>query len=719
MPEVQQPEIKDFVKDVIEHNDENQDYILDKQEKAQIKKDLVELRKRAKGDEKMQQAVYLAIEDVLMEEDYQGVEGDTIREWVYEPEVADEKIRQTVIKSGESLIASIGAFSDELSGAVKEMSDRGFTDFITPSNMPSAIASIFTENGKSDMEMELEEVQELYEKQSYGVKQSLELAIAKIKRGADLDDTLNSIGNTPEGRFLRRISSGENPAQAKARYLLEKGREIKRSTSTEKGAEYANALFVAASQSGFPDIAAQAQSELPQGFAKVRLDYLKPFADKWLRPHQLAMYATGAAVLARLGATALTMESAVKVGAGATALGAVACESGSGGETPDEEQQEQQEQNDDTENNETDTGEEKPEEEDTDTETNEENETLEEPAAPELDDAGPIIVEQDNPVATISGILPTPDITDIVEYRLNGGDWNQWVEPEDGVFSFNVNGPTTVELRAVNEDENSDAEAVSDIVSVEIQLNEETDTDTGEPEQPEEPEEPTDTDTGEPEQPEEPTDTDTGEPEEPVDTEEVDETPPEEPVLEFESISLPMTSESFNINVTVPTDAQKVKIYRLGEGDTLIPVNETLTEGATSLALTIPHESGTNANYIFKTVDEHENESAGVTLEANIEAPEISGLGIDCSIHGGYCTTGETYPVSWNFENAISFDTQLELISGSTTLGVVEPASGILTGNNKMINYTLGNSGPATVRLTVTTYGPGGDASQSIDINYY
>jgi len=99
--------------------------------------------------------------------------------------------------------------------------------------------------------------------------------------------------------------------------------------------------------------------------------------------------------------------------------------------------------------------------------------------------------------------------------------------------------------------------------------------------------------------------------------------------------------------------------------------------------------------------------------------PEISGLGIDCSSTGGYCTTLETYPVSWNFEYATSFDTSLELISGSTTLGTLAPASGALTGTSKTINYTLGNSGPATVRLNVTTHGPGGDTSQYIDIVYY
>ena len=102
-----------------------------------------------------------------------------------------------------------------------------------------------------------------------------------------------------------------------------------------------------------------------------------------------------------------------------------------------------------------------------------------------------------------------------------------------------------------------------------------------------------------------------------------------------------------------------------------------------------------------------------------IPAPVISGLAIDCSVHLGFCSTGWTYPVSWNFTDATSFDTALELISGSTTLGFVDPASGALSVSPKTVDYTLGNQSPSTVRLTVTVYGSGGEDSDYIDIDYY
>jgi len=99
--------------------------------------------------------------------------------------------------------------------------------------------------------------------------------------------------------------------------------------------------------------------------------------------------------------------------------------------------------------------------------------------------------------------------------------------------------------------------------------------------------------------------------------------------------------------------------------------------------------------------------------------PTISGLAIDCSSTGGYCYSAGTYPVSWNFTNATSFNTQLQLVSGSATdAGSVSPASGSLSGSSKTISWTLGDPAPAVGRLTVTVSGPGGNASASIDVNF-
>jgi hypothetical protein len=101
--------------------------------------------------------------------------------------------------------------------------------------------------------------------------------------------------------------------------------------------------------------------------------------------------------------------------------------------------------------------------------------------------------------------------------------------------------------------------------------------------------------------------------------------------------------------------------------------------------------------------------------------PTISGLAINCSGGSlpGWCALGDTYPVSWNFTNATSFTTSLVKISGCTpTNGILSPTGGGLSGNSHTTNYTLGNCGPSTVRITVTVTGLGGQVSASIDVIY-
>ena len=110
----------------------------------------------------------------------------------------------------------------------------------------------------------------------------------------------------------------------------------------------------------------------------------------------------------------------------------------------------------------------------------------------------------------------------------------------------------------------------------------------------------------------------------------------------------------------------------------------------------------------------------GELCEIPPPVPTITDLAIDCSVHSDYCITGQTYPVNWNFTNATSFETRLTHINGpgGQNMGTLSPASGSLPENSQTISYTLGGPSPATIRITVTVYGLGGETSADLDINY-
>ena len=63
----------------------------------------------------------------------------------------------------------------------------------------------------------------------------------------------------------------------------------------------------------------------------------------------------------------------------------------------------------------------------------------------------------------------------------------------------------------------------------------------------------------------------------------------------------------------------------------------------------------------------------------------------------------------------------IELAGGCPpeTSGSLSSDSGTLSSSPHSVDYTLGNCGPATERITVTVTGSGGDATDYIDVTYW
>ena len=100
------------------------------------------------------------------------------------------------------------------------------------------------------------------------------------------------------------------------------------------------------------------------------------------------------------------------------------------------------------------------------------------------------------------------------------------------------------------------------------------------------------------------------------------------------------------------------------------------------------------------------------------EVPTITNIVIDCS-NPGVCLsnwTAKPYPVTFDVTNATTCSVVLSLESGTSSLGSTSPC--IITGDNGSFDYdSTGTSDPATIRMTITVFGPGGQVIDHADIN--
>lgn len=102
-------------------------------------------------------------------------------------------------------------------------------------------------------------------------------------------------------------------------------------------------------------------------------------------------------------------------------------------------------------------------------------------------------------------------------------------------------------------------------------------------------------------------------------------------------------------------------------------------------------------------------------LEAQVPAPVISGLAIDCSSTDGFCNAGgNPYPLNFAVTNATTCTGTAEKIAGgSGTPGSVSNC--VIDGSTGTATYTTGSTGSNTIRITIQVTGPGGQASAYID----
>lgn len=73
---------------------------------------------------------------------------------------------------------------------------------------------------------------------------------------------------------------------------------------------------------------------------------------------------------------------------------------------------------------------------------------------------------------------------------------------------------------------------------------------------------------------------------------------------------------------------------------------------------------------------------------------------------------GNQYPVSFNSTNATSFTVVVTKESGTGTPG--SAPNGTITGSTTTFQYTTGSDTLQVNRITVTVYGPGGQATAYI-----
>jgi len=178
---------------------------------------------------------------------------------------------------------------------------------------------------------------------------------------------------------------------------------------------------------------------------------------------------------------------------------------------------------------------------------------------------------------------------------------------------------------------------------------------------------------------------------------------------------LPIAATEFTVNLTVSADTEKVYVYKDG-----VFYDEVLTGGQTMLAVPVTHAAGTTATYGFAPLDQFENEGNKTDVEVQMApAPTISNLAIDCSggPAPGYCASGGFgYPISFDSGNATKFTVTAERISGTGTAGTVPAGEINIVGSSNMFDYTTGSGGGSTIRITINATGLGGASISTIDV---
>jgi len=270
-------------------------------------------------------------------------------------------------------------------------------------------------------------------------------------------------------------------------------------------------------------------------------------------------------------------------------------------------------------------------------------------------------VGPNNLTVNVTGTIPQPTDTVALEYQLDGGAWVAVPDYDAGEssFDFNVNGPVVLKLRA------------KDLVGNPVETA--------------------------------------------AKTIELDNIPPVDVIVDQAVQVLPIAATEFTVNLTVSADTEKVYIYKDGAF-----YDEVLTGGQTMFAVPVTHAAGTTATYGFAPLDQFENEGSKTDVEVQMApAPTISNLAIDCSSTGICLGGGFVYPLSFDVSNATSYSTTVELLSGvGTTAGSLDVPSGAISGNGTVnLNYTSGNGGSDTIRITITTDGPGGQKAEILEFN--
>ncbi|MBU1682753.1 hypothetical protein KJ742_02305, partial [Patescibacteria group bacterium] len=171
----------------------------------------------------------------------------------------------------------------------------------------------------------------------------------------------------------------------------------------------------------------------------------------------------------------------------------------------------------------------------------------------------------------------------------------------------------------------------------------------------------------------------------------------------------------------IAEDVVTVRVYNGEKSSGNLADEVEIPEGVTEYPITIPHAAGEPGQFTLATVDGYGNESNGVGVGVEVyEVPVISDLDVDCSSTGGGCVGGGfEYPLSFNTENAESFEISVENLSGIGTTAVVSPESGGIVDNHTEVVFTTGSHGGEDMRVTVTVNGPGGEMVDTIDIHQY
>jgi len=192
--------------------------------------------------------------------------------------------------------------------------------------------------------------------------------------------------------------------------------------------------------------------------------------------------------------------------------------------------------------------------------------------------------------------------------------------------------------------------------------------------------------------------------------------PPEAPELinNDDHIFVSADDTLFEVDITIPEDAEGIMFYRYDEYNNLISSGYLEINNSFTNPLIVPHIAGTNASYVLKSIngDGHESED-GVNIEVEIEAPSINGLSVECG-EWGCLSAGEIYPVTFDVTDATNGSASVELISGLGTAGSVSNVT--IDGDAGYLEYTSGSTAGDVIRITVEATGPGGNSSNSIDI---